>query len=44
MHSEHPELIKDAYWDEYDINLPYTVAAESYRPSSPFLGSAIDVK
>jgi hypothetical protein len=44
MHAEHPELIKDAYWDEYDIDLPYTLASESYRPTSPFLGSAINIQ
>ena len=43
MHQEHPELIKDAYWDEVDFELPYTAAAEQYRTTSPFLGSAMDI-
>ena len=44
MHAEHPDLIKDAYWDEVDFELPYTAAAEHFRPSSPFIGSAMDIK
>ncbi|KFM61750.1 Bestrophin-1, partial [Stegodyphus mimosarum] len=27
MHQEHPELIKDQYWDEVMPDLPYTAAA-----------------
>ena len=26
MHAEHPELIKDAYWDTAEFALPYTQA------------------
>nr|CAD7412585.1 unnamed protein product [Timema cristinae] len=36
MHHEHPELIKDQYWDEvFPAELPYTVAAEQYREQHP---------
>nr|CAD7425280.1 unnamed protein product [Timema monikensis] len=36
MHEEHPELLKDQYWDEVvPKDLPYTVASEIYRRSEP---------
>jgi len=44
MHAEHPELVKDQFWDEgIPDELPYTVAAEECRPSEPWLGSTADV-
>ena len=44
MHQEHPELIKDAYWDDVDFELPYTPATENLKSQAPFLGSAMDIK
>ncbi|XP_026687142.1 uncharacterized protein LOC103520084 [Diaphorina citri] len=36
MHEEHPELLKDQYWDEVvPKDLPYTLASECYRRSEP---------
>lgn len=36
MHEEHPELLKDQYWDEVvPRDLPYTVASEHYRRYEP---------
>jgi hypothetical protein len=36
MHHEHPELIKDQYWDEvFPAQLPYTVEAEQFREEHP---------
>lgn len=36
MHHEHPELIKDQYWDEvFPTELPYTVASEPFREKHP---------
>lgn len=36
MHEEHPELLKDQYWDEVvPKDLPYTVASEHYRKEEP---------
>lgn len=36
MHHEHPELIRDQYWDEvFPTELPYTVASEPYRDQHP---------
>ncbi|XP_053687646.1 bestrophin-2-like [Sabethes cyaneus] len=36
MHNEHPELLKDQYWDEVvPKELPYTVASEHYRREEP---------
>jgi len=44
MHAEHPELVKDQFWDEgIPDELPYTLAAEECRPSEPWLGSTADV-
>ncbi|XP_065349859.1 bestrophin-4 [Cloeon dipterum] len=36
MHEEHPELLKDQYWEEVvPRDLPYTVASEHYRRDEP---------
>ncbi|XP_043477713.1 bestrophin-4 [Leptopilina heterotoma] len=36
MHHEHPELIRDQYWDEvFPIELPYTAASEPFREEHP---------
>lgn len=36
MHHEHPELIKDQYWDQVFPNeLPYSVASEKFREEHP---------
>ncbi|KAJ8933520.1 hypothetical protein NQ314_013960 [Rhamnusium bicolor] len=36
MHEEHPELLKDQYWDDVvPKELPYTVASEHYRREEP---------
>jgi len=45
MHAEHPELVKDQFWDEgIPDELPYTLAAEECRPAEPWLGSTADVE
>ncbi|KAK7080996.1 hypothetical protein SK128_013260 [Halocaridina rubra] len=44
MHSEHPELIQDKYWDEiFPTELPYTIAAEQFRIEPP-LGSTANIE
>ncbi|XP_050302019.1 bestrophin homolog 24 isoform X2 [Anthonomus grandis grandis] len=44
MHEEHPELLKDQYWDDVvPKELPYTVASEHYRKEEP-KGSAENYK
>ncbi|XP_028134857.1 bestrophin-2 isoform X2 [Diabrotica virgifera virgifera] len=44
MHEEHPELLKDQYWDDIiPKELPYTVASEHYRREEP-KGSAENYK
>lgn len=44
MHEEHPELLKDQYWEEVvPKELPYTVASEHYRRHEP-KGSAEQYK
>ncbi|XP_049777292.1 bestrophin-2-like isoform X2 [Schistocerca cancellata] len=36
MHHEHPELIRDQYWDEvFPAQLPYTIASEPFREQHP---------
>ncbi|XP_024215433.1 bestrophin homolog 2 isoform X2 [Halyomorpha halys] len=43
MHQEHPELIKDQYWDQiFPAELPYTEATKQYFVE-PFLGSTFGV-
>lgn len=43
MHQEHPELIKDQYWDSFNINLPYTEAAQKFQKDE-FVGSAANIE
>lgn len=44
MHEEHPELLKDQFWEEVvPKELPYTVASEHYRKEEP-KGSADNYK
>ena len=31
MYSEVPDLMKDAYWDEKEINLPFTEATATFQ-------------
>lgn len=36
MHHEHPELIRDQYWDEvFPSELPYTAASQPFREEHP---------
>ncbi|KAL6438057.1 hypothetical protein ACFW04_004366 [Cataglyphis niger] len=36
MHHDHPELIRDQYWDEiFPMELPYTAAAQPFREEHP---------
>jgi len=36
MHEEHPELLRDQYWEcVVPKDLPYTVASEHYRKDEP---------
>jgi len=44
MHAEHPELIRDQYWDTADFDLPYTAAAEPFKTIDPVLGSTNDIQ
>ena len=44
MHQEHPELIRDQYWDNSTFDLPYTAATEPLRDVKPGLGSAMNLK
>lgn len=44
MHEEHPELLRDQYWEcVVPKDLPYTVASEHYRKDEP-KGSAENYK
>ena len=44
MHQEHPELIRDQYWDNITFDLPYTAATEPLRETNAVLGSAMNLK
>lgn len=35
MHHDHPELVKDQYWDDLMPDLPYTLAAQKIREEIP---------
>ena len=40
MHHEHPELIKDQYWDEIPSELPYTLESKPFREKHPLPSTA----
>lgn len=40
---EHPELIRDQYWDDIFPELPYTAASEQFM-KEPVIGSAAKVE
>lgn len=41
MHHDHPELVRDQYWDEvFPSELPYTLAAEPFREEHPLPSTA----
>lgn len=36
MHHEHPELIKDQYWDDvFPTELPHTIASQPFKEKIP---------
>ena len=37
MHSEHPDMVRDQFWDDLFPELPYTAAAEETR-TDPTIG------
>ena len=43
MHAEHPELIKDQYWDQQDFDLPYTAESLNHRDEI-HVGSAMGMR
>ncbi|TRY79483.1 hypothetical protein TCAL_13651 [Tigriopus californicus] len=43
MHCEHPELIRDQFWDDIFPELPYTAAAEEFRVE-PVIGAAATIE
>lgn len=41
MHHEHPELVRDQYWDEvFPQELPYTVATQAFKDTHPLPSTA----
>lgn len=41
MHHEHPELVRDQYWDEiFPQELPYTVASQAFKDIHPLSSTA----
>lgn len=44
MHEEHPELLKDHYWEDVvPTDLPYNIASEQFRRTEP-QGSTASMK
>ena len=37
MHAEHPEMVRDQFWDDLYPELPYTAAAEETRTGKIWL-------
>ena len=45
MHDEHPELIRDQYWDDVlPDELPHTVASQALGNHSPYMGSTAHIE
>ena len=44
MHADHPEMVRDQFWDDLYPELPYTAAAEETRTGKniAFLASNMD--
>ena len=40
MHAEHPEMVRDQFWDDLYPELPYTAAAEETRTDTVMGGTA----
>lgn len=41
MHHDHPELVKDQYWDEvFPPDLPHTLASEPFKEQHPLPSTA----
>ena len=40
MHSEHPDMVRDQFWDDLFPELPYTAAAEETR-TEPTIGNTL---
>ena len=43
MHEEHPDLIRDQYWDSFNISIPYTEATQKYQKEE-HVGSAANIE
>ena len=44
MHAEHPDLIRDQYWDDVlPDELPHTVASQALGNNSPYMGSTAHI-
>jgi hypothetical protein len=43
IHNEHPELIRDQYWDNVNFNMPYTMGSQQFRVKNPLMGSVVDL-
>ena len=41
---EHPDLIKDQFWDDLYPEIPYTEAAEEIRRPDPVIGAAANIE
>ena len=41
---EHPDLIKDQFWDDLYPEIPYTAAAEEKRGPDPVIGAAANIE
>lgn len=45
VHDEHPELIRDQYWDDNNFEMPYTAASAGFKAKpNAFMGSTIDIR
>ena len=44
MFQEHPDLIKDQFWDDLYPEIPYTAAAEETRGPDPVIGAAANIE
>lgn len=41
MHHDHPDLVKDQYWDDvFPDELPYSVGSEAFRDTHPLPSTA----
>ncbi len=44
MYRKLPKLSRDQFWDELDVDLPYTAVSATFKTDKPYMGSTVSMK